>query len=49
MLQRLARIRQSVEGGMTEDEANVHDNRVIIEKTMRNPTQEEKQHLTFSE
>ena len=49
MLQRLARIRQSVESGMTEAEANVHANRVIMEKTMRNPTEEEKQNLKCSE
>uniref|UniRef100_A0A6C0BYN0 Uncharacterized protein n=1 Tax=viral metagenome TaxID=1070528 RepID=A0A6C0BYN0_9ZZZZ len=45
MLQRLARLRQHVDEGMSEAEANVHANRIIMENTMRNPTEEEKQTL----
>ena len=47
MLTRLARLRQSVEAGMSEAEANVHANRIIMEKTMREPTPEEKSTLSF--
>ncbi len=47
MLMRLARLRQSVDEGMSEAEANVHANRIIMEKTMRNPTEEEKKTLVF--
>jgi hypothetical protein len=43
MLKQLARIRKEVEGRhMTEAEANVHATRVIMEKTMRAPTEEER-------
>jgi len=49
MLYKLARLRQSVESGMSEAEANVHANRIIMEKTMRNPTGEEREKLVFSE
>lgn len=48
MLKRLARLRQSVDQGMSEAEANVHANRIIMEKTMRNPTEDEKHTLDFS-
>ena len=49
MLHRLARLRQSVDKGMSEAEANVHANRIIMEKTMRNPTDEEKTKLDFTD
>ena len=43
MLKQLARIRKEVEQrAMSEAEANVHATRVILEKTMRAPTEEEK-------
>ena len=48
MLMRLARLRQSVQEGMTEAEANVHANRIIMEKTMRDPTEAERENLVFS-
>lgn len=47
MLSRLARLRKSVEEGMPEAEANVHANRIIMENTMRNPTEEEREKLVF--
>jgi hypothetical protein len=47
MLKQLARIRKEVEGRhMGEAEANVHATRVILEKTMRAPTEEERSTLT---
>lgn len=49
MLHRLARLRQSVEEGMSEAEANVHANRLIMEKTMREPTSDEQNSLSFPE
>ena len=49
MLCKLARLRQSVESGMSQAEANVHANRIIMEKTMRNPTKDEQDKLVFSE
>ena len=43
MLKQLARIRQEVEKKeMSEAEANVHATRVILEKTMRAPTEKER-------
>ena len=43
MLKQLARIRKEVEQrAMSEAEANVHATRVILEKTMRAPTEKEK-------
>lgn len=43
MLKQLARIRKEVEQrAMSEAEANVHATRVILEKTMRPPTEKEK-------
>jgi hypothetical protein len=43
MLKQLARIRQVVERReMSEAEANVHATRVMLEKTMRAPTEKEK-------
>lgn len=43
MLRQLARLRQVVERrDMSEAEANVHATRVIMEKTMREPTDKEK-------
>ena len=48
MLTRLARLRQSVQEGMTEAEANVHANRIIMERTMREPTESERQNLVLS-
>eukprot|EP00959_Pyramimonas_sp_CCMP1952_P109872 2298306-Pyramimonas_sp.AAC.1 len=47
MLEKLARLRKEVEGGMTEAEANVHANRLIMEGTMRDPTVEEREKLIF--
>jgi hypothetical protein len=49
MLEKLARLRKAVESGMTEAEANVHANRLIMEKAMRNPTDAEKDKLVFNE
>ena len=46
MLETLARIRKGVEAGMSEAEANVHANRVIMEKTMRDPTATEKEEFS---
>lgn len=48
MLERLARLRKEVERGMSEAEANVHANRLIMERTMRDPTEEEKEKLVFN-
>jgi len=46
MLKQLARIRMEVEKReMSEAEANVHATRVILEKTMRAPTDKEKEEL----
>jgi|LauGreStaDraftv2_3_1035109.scaffolds.fasta_scaffold16308_2 hypothetical protein len=46
MLKQLARIRQVVEDReMSEAEANVHATRVILEKTMREPTVKEKEDM----
>ena len=46
MLKQLARIRMEVEKReMSEAEANVHATRVILEKTMRAPTEKEKEEL----
>ena len=46
MLERLARLRQQVDAkGMSEAEGNVHANRLIMERTMRSPTEEEKSTL----
>ena len=43
VLQSLARLRKEVESGsMTEAEANVHATRIILEKTMRGPTEQER-------
>ncbi len=43
MLKQLARIRKEVEQrAMSEAEANVHATRVILEKTMRAPTEKER-------
>lgn len=47
MLEKLARLRKEVEKGMSEAEANVHANRLIMERTMRNPTAEEREKLVF--
>ena len=47
MLEKLARLRKEVERGMSEAEANVHANRLIMERTMRNPTDEEREKLVF--
>jgi hypothetical protein len=47
MLEKLARLRKEVERGMSEAEANVHANRLIMERTMRDPTEEEKTKLVF--
>lgn len=49
MLEKLARLRKEVESGMTEAEANVHASRLIMEKTMRNPTAEEREKLVLDE
>lgn len=50
MLKQLARLRMSVEARqMSEAEANVHATRVILEKTMRGPTEEEKQTLVLEQ
>jgi hypothetical protein len=46
MLKQLARIRMEVEKrAMSEAEANVHATRVILEKTMRTPTEKERGEL----
>ena len=48
MLKQLARLRMEVEARqMTEAEANVHATRVILEKTVREPTEEEKHTLVL--
>jgi len=48
MLKQLARLRKEVEARhMTEAEANVHATRVILEKTVREPTEEEKRTLVL--
>ena len=48
MLERLARLRMDVETrNMSEAEANVHANRIIMEKTMREPSQDEKEKLVL--
>lgn len=48
MLEQLARVRQDVaRGEMGEAEANVHVSRLVMEKTMREPTAEEKETLVL--
>ena len=43
MLEKLARLRQQVDsGGMSAAEANVHASRLIMERTMRAPTPQER-------
>jgi hypothetical protein len=49
MLMQLARIRSQVDSReMSEAEAQTHVSRVIMEKTMRNPTDHEKSTLNFT-
>ena len=46
MLERLARVRQQIhQGNMSEPEGQVHANRIIMERTMRAPTDQEKSTL----
>lgn len=48
MLEQLARVRQQVSrGDMGEAEANVHVSRLVMEKTMREPTAEEQRTLVL--
>ena len=50
VLERLARIRQEADAsGMTEEEALVHANRIIMERTMREPTEKERAELVPTE